>query len=337
MADAIVVFPPGWRALDVTGAVLSGAKIEFFLAGGDTGGPSYSDGGLLNVLPNPVICDSGGFPTSDGNAKVMVWRGTADYRVRLRRSDDTTVWDFDNQKGALPFTSVQASLSVWDIGDVKEHLFLTAPSNRWLILNGGTIGSANSNATARASDSADTLALYTGMWDADTGNKLVIYDSGGTPTTKGSSAGADFLANKQLKMPTVNGRARVAADNMGGVVSANLLTGLSGGVNGDIPFDTGGGESVTLTEAQLPVVDPDSKKTDGGHTHPIVVPNSKTNDAGTDNGVITDVWQGNPGTTGATSSATTGITFSNIGSGDAHNNVQPTIIVPLVLVYAGVP
>jgi len=116
MADSIMVFPPGWRATDVTGAVLSGAKLKFFVET-STEDPSYSDADLSNVLPNPVICDSGGFPTSDGNAKVLIWRGTQAYRMQLLRSDDTVVWDFDNITGALPFSSVSVQDSTRLVGE----------------------------------------------------------------------------------------------------------------------------------------------------------------------------------------------------------------------------
>lgn len=331
MADSIMVFPPGWRATDVTGAVLSGAKIEFFVET-STPDPSFSDAGLSNDLPNPVICDSGGFPTSDGNAKVLIWRGTQAYRMRLLRADDTTVWDFDGITGALPFSSVSVQDSTRLVGEVVDYLGLTPPSNRWLPLNGKTIGSAASNASARASDSADTLALFTLVWNADSGNKLAITDSAGTPSSKGASAGSDFLANKRLALPNRCGKVSAGADNMGGQVSINLLTGLSGGIDGDIPFNTGGGESVTLSEAQLPVIDPDDKKTDPTHLHTTTQP---TGDRGASGGDSPRPLLG--AQTVNTGSASTGITFSNIGSGEAHNNVQPTIIVPLVLVYAGVP
>jgi len=331
MADSTLVFPPGWRATDVTGAVLSGAKLEFFVET-STPDPSYSDADLSNVLPNPVICDSGGFPTSDGNAKVLIWRGTQAYRMRLLRADDTVVWDFDNITGALPFSSVSVQDSTRLVGEVIDYMGLTPPSDRWLPLNGRAIGSAASGAGLRASDSADTLALYTLFWNADSGDKLAIYDSAGNASTKGSSAGADFLANKRLALPNVRGRVRVGADNMGGLVSVNLLTGLSGGVDGDIPFDTGGGEAVTLTEAQLPVIDPDDKMTDPTHVHTNTEP---TGDRGANGSDSPRPLLGSQ--TVNTGAASTGITFSPIGSGDAHNNVQPTIIVPLVLVYAGVP
>ena len=316
--------------------MLSGALIDFFLAGSTTPDAVYANPDLDESLGVTVTCDSGGLPTSDGNAPVTIWRGTSAFRVRLRRADGTTVWDLDDQAGAFSSASIQSSRIV---GERIGYVGSTLPNSQWVFANGKTIGSAASNATARASDSSDTLFLYTLLWVADSGDKLAILTSAGSPTTKGDSAGADFLANKALSLPNYCGKVEAGADNMGGQASANLLTGLSGGIDGDIPFNDGGGESVTLTEAKLPVIDPDSKMTDPAHLHATPAPNSKVSDAGTDNAVVTNVWRNETGVDSSTntSNAATGITFANIGSGEAHNNVQPTIIVPSVLIYAGNP
>lgn len=327
MADSKAIFDPGWQARDANG-ILSGAKIYFYLEGTSTLDPAYSDANLTSALPNPIICDSGGFPTSDGNARVMVWRGTANYRVKLTRSDDTTVWDFDSQPGAQVSA---ASVQGFEIGLVVPSAFLTAPSSRWLPFNGGTIGSANSGANLRASDSQDTATTFAGLWVYD-GTYVPIYDSAGTPTTRGLTPAADFAANKRLQLLDACGRAIFFADNMAGVASKNRLTGLSGGLNGDIPGFAGGAESFTLAEADMPVIDPDSKMTDPTHLHSY----QRRNTSGT----------GGPaaGSTGLdtsasfnTGSASTGITFSNIGSGSAKPHLPPGLVLPLLLIYAGAP
>lgn len=77
----------------------------------------------------------------------------------------------------------------------------TAPIG-WIILNGGTIGNAASNATTRGN--ADTEALFTLLWtDFPT---LVIKTAGGVVTTRGASAAADFAANKQLTIHDARSR-----------------------------------------------------------------------------------------------------------------------------------
>jgi microcystin-dependent protein len=111
---------------------------------------------------------------------------------------------------------------------------------------------------------------------------------------------------------------------------ATRLTSTYFGGNSTILGATGGLESNTLTTAQLAAHS--HGVTDPGHTH-----NQKGSPAGgathlvfsTGSGVFAD----DPGN--VTASGTTGITINNAGSGNGHNNVQPTIIVNYII-YAGV-
>lgn len=54
-----------------------------------------------------------------------------------------------------------------------------------------------------------------------------------------------------FNLPDLRGKARAGLDNMGGS-SANRLTGLSGGLNGDTFAASGGAESVALVSGNLP-------------------------------------------------------------------------------------
>jgi len=83
-------------------------------------------------------------------------------------------------------------------GDVK-HSWQTADHGRWLLLTTAarTIGSATSGATARAN--ADTLALYTQLWNAMSDADCPV--AGG----RGASAAADFAANKKIQLPLMGG------------------------------------------------------------------------------------------------------------------------------------
>lgn len=133
---------------------------------------------------------------------------------------------------------------------------------------------------------------------------------------------------------TPDNRGRVAAgkDDMGGS-SANRLTGLSGGLNGDTLGATGGVESHTMTQAQLPNVSLTTSigAGQGSHVHPTSKPTAFTP-------VRNDLFNVNVLTTGAlvdtdaaTLPAMSGTTPLG-GSGTAHNNVQPTIIMNQLLV-----
>lgn len=77
----------------------------------------------------------------------------------------------------------------------------TAPDG-WLILNGQTIGSASSGASARAS--ADTEALFLILWN-DTNAEVV----GG----RGTTAASDFEANKELVLPDTRKRGIAGKSN----------------------------------------------------------------------------------------------------------------------------
>jgi len=146
-------------------------------------------------------------------------------------------------------------------------------------------------------------------------------------TTYGSGDGSTTF-----NLPDLRGRVIAGKDDMGGA-SANRLTDQSGGLNGDTLGDSGGSETHTLTEAQLPA-----------HTHTV---NSVTVQAGTFSGTEGGGSFGGPfyasasGVESVTVNATTGTTgtgaashtasLANTGSGAAHNNVQPTFILNYII------
>ena len=104
-----------------------------------------------------------------------------------------------------------------------------------------------------------------------------------------------------FNLPDCRGRATAGKDDMGGT-SANRLTNQSGGVNGDVLGAVGGAETHTLTIPQIPP-----------HAHGIDL---FQNLSGVDNGN-----QPRP----ANSTSVT-LNTRETGGGNAHNNVQPTII-----------
>lgn len=112
-----------------------------------------------------------------------------------------------------------------------------------------------------------------------------------------------------FNLPDLQGRVVAGKDDMSGS-SANRLTDQTGGLNGDTLGDTGGTESHTLTTAQLPA-----------HSHGTVVtavtPSFKTNTGDGGASVVQSI------------SVSSGAT--NTGSGSAHNNVQPTIILNYII------
>lgn len=124
-------------------------------------------------------------------------------------------------------------------------------------------------------------------------------------------------------VPDARGRVVAGKDDMGGT-SANRLTNQSGGVNGETLGGTGGSESHTLTEAQLPALTKETSEFNSSIA--ITLYANDVGDLNPSNAtqVVTNVAFGTPVSipvNGTTHDHT--VTF---GGGTAHNNVQPTII-----------
>lgn len=160
---------------------------------------------------------------------------------------------------AVDNATLAAALGIFETGDVKFTLRTTATTG-WLKLNGGnlqanTIGSAGSGAVLRAN--ADTLPLYQIIWDACSNTEAPIYDSGGSASTRGANAAADFSANKRLAIPNPVGKAIVGA---GAANTAGLIT--SSRTLGSV-F---GGETATLVTSNLPPYTPAGSIANGAIT-----------------------------------------------------------------------
>lgn len=135
-----------------------------------------------------------------------------------------------------------------------------------------------------------------------------------------------------FNLPDLRGRVVAALDNMGGSAASRLTAGYFGANSGQPPNalgNVGGLESHTLTTAQLASHNHANTLTDPGHTH------AMSPVAG--NSILVDISHG--GSVGFSSggantaalsiiSATTGVSINNAaaGSGNAHPNVQPTIV-----------
>ena len=131
-----------------------------------------------------------------------------------------------------------------------------------------------------------------------------------------------------FNVPDLRGRVIAGKDDMGGS-SANRLTGQSGGVDGDVLGATGGAETHVITEAQMPAHNHTATVTDPGHQHTGGKDPNFAAAAQSNNTVVVATSE----TDISTDAAFTGISvsISTKGSGAAHNNVQPTLILPYIM------
>jgi microcystin-dependent protein len=127
-------------------------------------------------------------------------------------------------------------------------------------------------------------------------------------TTYGSGDGSSTY-----NIPDLRGRVIAGQDDMGGS-SANRLTGLTGGVDGDVLGGSGGAETHTLATSELPA-----------HTHGVTTGFANNSAVG----VAGNVPKGSDLASPTTATYASGATST--GGGGAHNNVQPTIILNYII------
>jgi len=185
--------------------------------------------------------------------------------------------------------------SYFATGDLLATLSSAARTG-WILGDGRTIGDASSGATNRAN--ADTLNLYTLLWNAYADSICPV------STGRGASAAADFAAHKTIQILDFRGRSISFKDNMGGTTAGRLTT-AGGGVDGVTLGASGGTETHTLTAAQMP-----------SHSHTATYDGTSGINTAS-NRVMT--------TSGGNGLGT--FTSSTAGSGGAHPNVHPTIVL----------
>ena len=123
---------------------------------------------------------------------------------------------------------------------------------------------------------------------------------GSTYNTGGETA-------NHFRVPDLRGRVVAGLDNMGGTSADRLTnpTSTTNSIDGDVLGDTGGHETHQLTTAEMP-----------SHSHTIPIQQNAGGDTPRDGGTGTHVQTRSTGTT---------------GGDQAHNNVQPTIILNYII------
>lgn len=192
-------------------------------------------------------------------------------------------------------------------GDGKITLKTVADTG-WILCDDGTFGSATSGSSNRAN--ADTQALFTLFFNNISDTAAPLLTSGGGATTRAAQTNASsaWAANCRMTLTKQLGRAIAVAGTGAGLTARPLGSSL-------------GEEAHPLTTAELAAHTHANSLTDPGHTHTIAV-----NTSGNGSTSVTQGQTGGSSVPGGISTTQTGISITNAsaGSGNAHNNMQPT-------------
>lgn len=202
------------QQFDILGRPLSGGLLYTFAAGTTTPQSAFQDTGLVQALANPITLDAAGrVPQlffADGNIK-----------VRLTDANGVTQLAADNILVIGPSASGGGGATVDPTTVLQtgwiQPIYGTGNITGFVRANGRTIGNGSSGASELAN--ADTSALWTFLYNADP--NLVV-----APGGRGSSAAADYAANKTIALPDFRSRALAGLGDMGNSDNA-LFSGVT--------------------------------------------------------------------------------------------------------------
>ena len=167
--------------------------------------------------------------------------------------------------------------SRYTTGEVITSVSSTAPAGT-LALDGKTIGSLASGATGLAASTAQ--ALFEMLWNSSSNTLLPIQDASGAPATRGTSASADFMANKRLPLPAVQDGDALIFSASSGVMTRTIgdvlnhshtaYSSVDGYHNHNIRIGTSEGDSNTSTNGGGHNANLDTDFA-GSHSHSITV------------------------------------------------------------------
>lgn len=299
--------------IDENGDPYSGAKVYFFDNGTTTPKVTYTTADLSIPHDHPVVANSAGmFPA------IFLDEQTT-YRLRITDAADVLIWDVDSISAPTtevpdPPTSNTENQYLYQTGDIKMAWRTSAPTG-YVRCNGRTIGAAASGATERAN--ADCEDLFVHLWEQD--DNLAV--SGG----RGATSAGDWAAAKTIVLPDFRGRVPVGLLGMGNTASTLISDAQTDNGDADELGGTAGASTHALTTAEMPShTHTGTTDSAGAHTH--TVPISDGPNVG--GGGASRMTAGGSINTGSAGAHTHTFTTASAGSGDAHENLQPSLLVP---------
>jgi hypothetical protein len=270
----------------------------------ETQGIRWQQAGGANFWDSSYSTGIGGYPKG---AIVMSNIVLGDFWMSI--ADNNTTNPDASGANWVPAPGYSAS------GDVKPSLSSSVQYG-YVAANGTTIGNASSNATGRAS--ADTQLLYRYVWTNCGNAQCPVLTSGGSPTTRGASADADFAANVAVTVYSMQGTGFIGVDTMGGGATTRLTGVPVTSGNSTTPGSVLGENLHSLTSNE-----------NGPHTHTITDPgHTHTSNAQKDIGGSSGgggVQPSTPPTAAVIDPAFTGITINSSGLGTGHNTVERSV------------
>lgn len=294
------------QQLDSNGDPIVGALLTIYEADSTTPVTVYEDFGLTSETSNPITTDaSGRIPE--------FWLDDGSYRARLTTAGGVVIFDLLNttalgaSAGGAGEGSTVSQNSIFTTG-MFTWVPVNATKTGWVRANGRTIGSVASGASERAN--ADTQPLYEWLWNNCSNTNCPV------STGRGSSASADFAANKTIGTLDMRGRTPIGLDTMGNDAADVVASATTAG-------NSGGAESVTLTTTELPAHTHEAGSYEAAtHTHSIVA--SGTTSTNGDHSHTTANAGGTSGATAGGSARADASTGSTSTNGDHAHTVTVT-------------
>lgn len=91
-----LLLAPGVRLIDVNGNLISGGKVRVYQANTTTPASLFSDEGLSSALPNPVIANSAGWPSSNGTTPTLIFAAAGSYDVLFLDASNNVLATFED-------------------------------------------------------------------------------------------------------------------------------------------------------------------------------------------------------------------------------------------------